>query len=181
MMPDNTVKTTSKICLLGWPFVGKSAILGRYVYDAFEDRYMTTLGVNIVSNHSKMKHKEREYELTNILWDISGSYLLHDIRSLLVNTYMEGSRGAMVVYDSTYDKTFYGMKKMVERFGKVNPERPVVFVANKVDAAANQELIERLLSNVASEHDAPYYFTSAKTGKNIGEAFDTLNKAMIES
>lgn len=171
---------TSKLCLLGPQAVGKTAVIRRYVNDQFSDRYVETIGTKVSGRVQVLYHDKQTCEMTNMIWDINGRMLTEGHREPLMDAHLQGSRGALVIYDSTNTATFNRIDRAIERFRRVNGPRPLVFMANKVDADANEEFVERLISKVASEWDSPYYFTSAKTGKNIEQAFHKLNKAILE-
>ena len=57
-----------KICLIGAFCVGKTALIQRYVYSIFSERYLSTLGVKI----SKKQITVDGVELTMVIWDLEG-------------------------------------------------------------------------------------------------------------
>ena len=57
-----------KIVFLGNQSVGKTAIIHRFIYDAFEDAYMATIGIDFMSQ--KMYVEDKTIILN--LWDTAG-------------------------------------------------------------------------------------------------------------
>jgi len=55
----------------------------------------------------------------------------------------------------------------------------LVFLANKIDLP-NRAFDEEEIKNIASEFNAQYLFTSAKTGENVENAFITVSKLLME-
>jgi GTPase SAR1 family protein len=47
-MPE-TIRISKKIMLLGDPAVGKTSMIRKFVYDVFDDKYITTLGMKVTT------------------------------------------------------------------------------------------------------------------------------------
>ncbi len=166
-----------KVCLLGRPAVGKTQVVERFVHNAFDGHYIQTIGINIVSRREALRFKKQDYVITDLIWDINGKFL--DSQPNLLRTYLQGTSGVIVMYDATNRATVAELTATLRQLKEFWREVPVVFLANKVDLEDTVRLEERVLSGIASEWDADYFYTSAKTGKNIPAAFTALNKAII--
>ncbi len=56
MEPENSV-VQRKVCLLGDFAIGKSILVRRFVYDIFDERYITTIGVSIFEKNFRWTSK----------------------------------------------------------------------------------------------------------------------------
>jgi Ras-related protein Rab-8A len=164
-----------KIVIVGSPSVGKSAIVQRFCYDNFVVEHHPTLGIDL---------KVRDIELNGQriklkLWDTSGEERFRKV----VNTYCKGSEaaGVMVVFDVTDLNSFVAAKKWIATLSELasvnlcrawNPVK--ILVGNKEDL-----LIKRVVSRangeqLAIENKFLYMETSAKSGMNVLESFQSL-------
>ena len=57
----------------------------------------------------------------------------------------------------------------------------MIVLANKVDLKEDAAFDEAHLQTAAKGWDAPYFFTSAKTGKNVEKAFEQLAQMVLAS
>jgi GTPase SAR1 family protein len=169
----------AKVCLLGLPAVGKTQLIRRHVLDEFDSKYIRTLGVNITRHNEDLTVKKKDWGVIDMIWELNGSMACY--RTGLYDAHMGGAKGAFITYDSTDMKTVENLSKTIDTFFKNCGKMPVVFIANKVDLEGRVAVEEKVLSAVASEYDADYFYASAKTGKNVGRAFHALNKAMINA
>jgi Fe2+ transport system protein B len=90
----------------------------------------------------------------------------------------KGASGAFIVLDLSRRETYESFHKWMFSLYKVTGEIPVVVMANKKDLkhTFGKEDLEKLVK----EYGFPFYFTSAKTGENVNEAFHTLGKMMLK-
>ena len=66
-----------KICLLGDPAVGKTSLIKRFVYDEFDDKYISTLGAKVSKKDLQINILRKSNEPINVnmnlsIWDILG-------------------------------------------------------------------------------------------------------------
>lgn len=92
-----------KICLAGEAFVGKTSLIRRFVYDEFEDKYITTLGTKVTKKDLQLKVDGADEErVVLMVWDIMGN---RGIRDLLQEAYFNRANGALLVCDVTRPET----------------------------------------------------------------------------
>jgi hypothetical protein len=115
---------SKKICMLGDFAVGKTSLVRRYVLGEFSPVYHATLGVNIYKHTDAIGtvgRADREpVQLNQILWDIEGFQQRID----LLQTYIHGASGAIVVGDVTRDDTVESMTRHARFFLEQRPGRP---------------------------------------------------------
>lgn len=153
-----------KILLLGDFSVGKTSLVRRYVDGAFDDKYLTTIGVKISKKLCTIEGIECEL----IIWDVEGSTPSKKI-SL---GYYRGASGAIFVGDVTRKVTLDNLKEHQEVFLTENPDATFVTAYNKSD----------MLSEIARDRielDDDTFFTSAKDDVNVEALFTKLMSNML--
>ena len=177
-MPD-LQRMKTKVCLVGEAAVGKTSLVRRHVLDEFDDRYITTLG-------AKVSKREQVYDSPDArttvkmdltVWDIMGE---KGFRDLLKEAFFHGAKGVLAVADLTRYSTLKELDDWIQSVFNVVGEIPVVYAVNKVDLKDEVQILfgDKEISQAARAFDAPYLYTSAKTGENVEAAFRRIG-AMI--
>ena len=153
-----------KILLLGDFSVGKTSLIKRYVDGAFDDKYLTTIGVKISKKLCTIEGVECEI----LIWDVEGSTPSKKI-SL---SYYRGASGAIFVSDIGRQETVDSLDEHKEVFLNENPNASYVTAYNKADT----------LSDIAKENivlDEDTLLTSAKDDSNVEALFIKLMKKIV--
>ncbi len=167
---------SKKICLLGDFAVGKTSLMRRFVYNLFDDRYISTIGVKVTRKTVAVPRASDVVELTMMLWDLAGSEEFTPVRA----SYLRGAAGAVLVYDLTRPETLDGLKSYVDDLLGLNPEARLTLAANKSDLIDRQELGLEQIERFASELALSYYITSAKTGEEVETMFRHLGRLLLD-
>lgn len=173
-----TKRVSKKVCLLGDPSVGKTSLIRKYVFDMFEDKYLSTIGAKITKKVIGLKYKDPypDIELTFMIWDIAGQKTIGAVHP----SYYRGAEGAFIVCDLTRKETLENIPEWANSFFKVAGEVPIFILGNKSDLS-NREFGETELSEMAKRFNAPYFITSAKVGTNVEESFKAMGKTLAKS
>jgi small GTP-binding protein len=168
----------TKIIVIGDPAVGKTSLLNKFTTNKFEKKYLPTVGVNIVKEPVEVKDRNGEDALVNIMfWDIAGQpqfYMLH-------KPYFKGADAMILVFDVTRSSTFSNVKNWYNTAIKFGLSRvPRVIVGNKVDLEEKRKIIVPMMKHLADELNCPYFETSALTGKNVKNLFESMAKKLLE-
>lgn len=170
-----------KICLIGENAVGKTSLIRRFVYDIFEDKYLTTMGLKITKKEIKMYNSKMGGPLNSclILWDIMGQ---KSFRELFNGAYFFGVNGIIAVCDVTRENTLMELDKWMETaLHHAGEMVPIMFLGNKCDLVDKQQLDLDDIGKFASDYsNAEAFLTSAKTGLNVEVAFKTLSEKVLE-
>ncbi|MHA2271546.1 MAG: Rab family GTPase [Candidatus Hodarchaeales archaeon] len=174
-----------KITLLGDGEVGKTSLCNRYMRKGFIEDYMMTVGADI-------SFKTLEVGKTRIklqIWDIAGQPCFEAVRK----SYFGGAIGALFVYDITRPETLENAHNWIEELWKHNEKGkvPVVLLGNKVDlrdsvpsavTSEQGQLVAYELSDPTMDvkSEILHLETSAKTGKNVDEAFHALAEEIVK-
>ena len=175
----NIKKISQKICLVGDFSVGKTSLIRRFVERQFKDQYLSTVGVKISRKSIEVLRQETEEKdlLQLLIWDIEGQTKFKGITP----SYLQGAKGAVIVADVTRAETLAHLQDHLNLFFSINPQGFSIVALNKADLLSSEELTT-LLDNHKYSHLSqviPTYTTSAKTGKNVDQIFQTLANKII--
>ncbi len=166
---------SKKICLLGDFAVGKTSLVRRFVYNLFDDKYISTIGVKVSRKTVAVMTQDGVAELTMMIWDLAGNEEFDHIRA----SYMRGSAGAVLVCDLTRPSSLIQLRENVTHLRTVVKEPRLILAANKVDLVDERQISEQEIQAIAQELDLPYLYTSAKTEEGVEELFRTLGSRLL--
>ena len=171
------MKTISKkVCLLGDFAVGKTSLVRRFVYDLFDEKYISTIGVKVSRKTVAVPTEDGAVvELTMMLWDLAGSEDFSQIRG----SYMRGAAGAILVCDLTRPQSLASLDGYLADLRQVSPQALVIVVANKSDSPEQQLLLSQVQEG-AARLGAKCFVTSARTGENVEDIFRHLGRTLVE-
>jgi len=155
-----------KICLLGDMGVGKTSLMRRFVTGYFDERYLSTVGVNI----SRKTLIRPTCTMNMLLWEIEGA---DGLKKKHLN-FLRGVSGAIIVCDLTRYHTLLTLERYTKQLRELNPSAAIVLVANKADLPIQRVISDNELHAIAHKLSAPYLLASAKTDTQINEAFYLL-------
>ena len=167
-MPQS--KYILKLCLLGDGAVGKTSLVGRFVHDVFDDKYLMSFGTKV----SKKSLTVDDSDVDLMVWDILGQKTNESLHA----AYYKGSVGALAVCDYTRPGTMDSLSSWVRSFREVADNMPVVILGNKADLDKQYSLAE--LTSFSASLGCEVLETSAKTGQNVEAAFAMITRKMVE-
>lgn len=169
-----------KIVLLGDGAVGKTSLVRRYVEQKFSDDYISTIGANF--KKKVIDYEDKDTTLKLMIGDLIGQQGFQKTQK----ANMKGSNGALLVCDLTRPETVesidnYWTPLLEDVLGEVPP---FVFLANKADLVdlKSQEMKDyrsEVLS-LTEKYESKFFFTSAKTGKNVEQAFQDIGLLTLD-
>ncbi|MFQ5986014.1 MAG: Rab family GTPase [Thermoplasmata archaeon] len=173
-------KMKLKICLVGEAAVGKTSLIRRFVDDAFEDRYIATLGAKVIRRELRVRMPDSGKKIHTILtvWDILGH---GGFRDIVKDSYFRGAQGILAVCDVTRPLTMAQLEGWKHSVWENAGEIPAYVLANKADLAEENRLEQDDLEAFCEGWGCPYLFTSAKTGRGVDEAFRGLTGSIVEA
>ena len=178
-MPDNKVENNAtinkKVCLLGDFGVGKTSLVRRFVYERFEDKYLSTIGVKVSRKTITLSYQGKSIDLAIILWDLAGSEEFNHIRA----SYLRGAAGIMLVCDLTRPDTLQHLTSYLDDMNQVCPKADIILAANKADLTDEHRLTSSDIETYASGLKIPFFLTSAKSGDGVETIFEHLGHLMM--
>ena len=171
----------AKICLIGEAAVGKTSLIRRFVEDAFDDRYISTLGAKVSLKRIILPPKrdsDRPVEVQLSIWDLIGerSYL-----ESLHQEYLRGAQGLIAVCDVTRYSTFEALDQWISAAFRVAGEVPLGLIVNKVDL--KDQVIVLYDENEPAQKAAKYNgfatWASAKSGDLVNSVFERMGRDIV--
>lgn len=177
-----------KLVLCGDGAVGKTAIRERFLGRGFSSSYLQTIGADFASVEKEVEVDQSKFSVQYQIWDLAGQTEFGGVRK----TYYEGCFGSLMIFDITRPASFENLPVWIEELwgnsgrGKV----PIVLLGNKSDLKdkfpehIQEKQINQYLSDLNeslgnSGFFVEYLETSALTGQNIPEAFQTIGKQVV--
>jgi small GTP-binding protein len=165
-----------KMVIVGDPGVGKTSTVLRFTDNAFLRTYIPTMGVNITEKTFRVKN----WMIEIILWDIAGQSKFEIMR----RHFYQGSEAILLIFDLTNPSSFRNAKIWYEDIKKnlTNNSELIGYVfGNKSDLITERKIKEENAIKLAEELGLNYIETSAKTGKNLENAFYTIAEEVIKT
>lgn len=162
-----------KLVLIGDSGVGKSCLLLRFADDAFTESYISTIGVDFRFRTVKIEKKTVKLQI----WDTAGQERFRTITS----AYYRGADGIIMVFDVTSTESFDHVNDWLKEVNRYAAEGTVkLLVGNKCDRTADRVVTEEQAKEFANDLGIAYIETSAKSAKNVEEAFLTMAGQLIK-
>ncbi|MFW9879331.1 MAG: Rab family GTPase [Candidatus Thorarchaeota archaeon] len=185
---EKNVLYNFKIVICGASSVGKTCLFNRYCFNSFDFDSSPTVGINFHSVHLKINFKEntdetKENYIVNSIFDFGGQERFKP----LLPRFIEGSNGALLVFDLVNSFTFSQLDFWYEQIIEyaINPDIPIILVGNKSDLLEKTPISEivddKLINNYVKEKQLDgFYKTSSLENYNVLEVFKELNNIMLK-
>jgi small GTP-binding protein len=167
-----------KITLLGDAGVGKTSLVYRFIENRFSRDFKSTLGVNLLKKRVKVKGPDgNDYDVTTQIWDLGGQAAYKKLRKL----YLEGSQGALLVFDITSKESFQNLHEWISALYEGREKIPLILIGNKLDLEQNRQVSIEEAHAYAKSLDLKFdvLLTSAATGEGVEEAFLKLIELLL--
>ena len=168
-----------KICLVGEEAVGKTSLIHRFVSGAFDESYIRTLGAVVSKKTVSLGSMSgRPVSVDMMILDIMGK---RTFLQLFKEAYFHGAKGILAVFDVTRKASLQDLAKWIDGVRDSVGPIPVYTLGNKVDLTERREVNEQEASDALRSYECPILYTSAKTGVNVEQAFQSLAKTIVET
>ena len=172
------MEVNPKIVLCGDGGVGKTALTIRFSKDFFTEDYKMTIGVDFHVKTISTDTPEGPLRCKLQIWDTGGQERFSSIRPM----YYRGSLGALVIYDLTNYESFEHLPQWIEEVrANVKSEVPLLLLGNKSDLIDEATYDDSKLKDIAKSRGfLNLYMTSAKTGKHVQDAFNSIIDTLVK-
>jgi len=158
----------AKVVLIGSIGVGKTSVVERFVHRKFSNNYLSTIGVRVDSAEVKLA----DAKVKLLIWDLAGELYLSE----QYNQYLNGSAGAILIYDITRPDTYDEIQSVAKAISKEHPALSLLILANKSDLRDDPQYRD----GISDDHKFDY-MTSAKTGEKVEMAFQKIAQNILEN
>lgn len=156
-----------KLVLLGESGVGKSSIALRYVRGEFNEHGEATIGAAFLTKTINVNGCAVKFDI----WDTAGQERYHSLAPM----YYRGAPAAVVVYDVMSMNSFNRANLWIKELMQQTSQMVIVLAGNKADMAKeNRAVTKEEGKEFADEYGLIFAETSAKTGMNIEEIFQSV-------
>ncbi|MEM7260810.1 MAG: Rab family GTPase [Planctomycetota bacterium] len=155
-----------KVCMLGAFAVGKTSLVRRFVNSIFDDRYQTTIGVQIEKR--TVEYPENPVDL--MIWDIAGD----DEFFQVPRSFIGGAVGYLLVVDATRRSSGEIAGDLDARAREELGDVPSLLLINKCDLTDEVDLPGDW--SLVGYDSSSVLRTSALTGEGVAGAFDELTR-----
>jgi small GTP-binding protein len=172
------IKHLLKLLLLGDGAVGKTSLILRFIENKFKEEYSMSLGVDFLTKTIRFIDDQDVQRSASLqVWDIAGQ-ARHVSYSHL---YLKGALGAFYVFDLTRrDTLLHIQERWHSQVLRVSPKSLSILIGNKADLKKERALTKTQTKRTRDAmHVIDYIETSAKTGKNVNEAFQTMTTKIL--
>ena len=162
-----------KILTIGESGVGKTCILRRFVEDKFLKNHLATIGIDFKTKTLNINNQEIKLKI----WDTAGQERFRNITT----QYYKGADGIVLVYDVTDEASFDKIKDWMDQIlsNTNKDEICLILLGNKCDIEKRSISYEQG-KTLANELQVNFFETSAQTGQNIKDAFETLTADIMK-
>mmetsp|Transcript_21754 Transcript_21754/g.31566 ORF Transcript_21754/g.31566 Transcript_21754/m.31566 type:complete len:206 (-) Transcript_21754:389-1006(-) len=161
-----------KLVLIGDSGVGKSCLLLRFADNAFNETYVSTIGVDFRFRTIQVEGKTVKLQI----WDTAGQERFRTITS----AYYRGADGIILVFDVTSENSYEHMADWLSEVSRYSSGQKLM-VGNKSDRVHDRAVKRETAQAYASSLNIPYMETSAKNNDNIEETFTAIASALVKA
>jgi len=172
-----TKKYVYKILVAGQGGVGKTTLLTRIVTGKFVQNTAMTIGVEFHLLNLTLGNEDDKIQTVIQLWDFGGQERFR----FMLDSYVAGARGALLLYDMTRLRTLDGLEEWVKIVRTHDPDLPILFVGTKLDRVEDITVSD----DYAKEFLEPlnmfdHMKISSKDGTGVDQAFKKITRKVLE-
>jgi len=166
-----------KVCVFGDGGVGKTTLVNRYLTGFFKSDYKITLGADFYMKKLELDQKQ----ITLQIWDFAGEERFR----FLLPRYVEGSNGAIFMYDITRYSSVNNIHDWLNIFKQGFESQeitiPLIMVGGKLDLDFKRTVQREEAFGLARKNKFDNFIEcSSKTGENVEELFIKISQMMMD-
>ncbi len=164
-------KLVKKICLIGPEGVGKTSLIKRFIDNSFDEKYRSTIGVQI---SQKLVELNADQSVELMIWDLEG----FDISKDYPMSYLLGAATFIFVADISRPNT---ISELISIYSRITPNTKIevapLIAINKIDLVSSSEhetVINKLKASTIFSDISSFHLTSAKLGDSVEDVFKSI-------
>lgn len=172
---DKKYEDKFNVMIIGDEKVGKTAILERFLKKTFLSERKQTIGIEHYDKIIKEENKDFLFKV----WDTAGQEKFR----VMSRSYYQKAHGMILTCAINNRDSFNNLRVWLNNIKETvgMDSIQLLIIANKCDLDCEREVSETEIKEKADELGIEYFETSAKTGKNIDEAFASIFKKVYLS
>ena len=162
-----------KVVMFGSAEVGKTSIIKYEEFHIFSEDCKPT----IVFEHSWKNYLLNEKAIRLQIWDTCGD----ESYNVLLQNYLNKALCVFIVFSLNNELSFQNIEKWIDEIKNNEGEQPIVIlVGNKSDILDERKISNEEIKEFCKKNNLENYFeTSAKTGENVHEMFQSAVKQLF--
>lgn len=169
-MEENQADYIFKIIIVGSSGVGKSALMLRYIDSVFYINSCSTIGVDYKLKTVEVLVNQVPKIVKLQIWDTAGQ---ERFRTLAVQ-YLRGAHAAIFVFSLEDVDSFKSLDYWIELIQKHGNKGKFFLIGSKCDLTPPNVTDDMIRALCEKHTELTYIKTSAKTGENVNELFESL-------
>ncbi|KAJ6253311.1 small gtp binding protein rab8 [Anaeramoeba flamelloides] len=155
-----------KIIIVGESSVGKTSLLMQYYHHCFQEKRMSTLGLDLIFKTLKVG----DHIIGVQLWDSAGQERFRATSRLTFS----GSDAVIYVYDITQHSSFMEIQNWMKETDQYCIDNLYLMIGNKIDLEEERQVNTEEAKEFAKEHKMNFFEVSAKTAINVKKSFEDI-------
>lgn len=168
---DDINEQQLKITLVGDGTSGKTSLCVRLAQENFDKQYKQTVGLDFFLKRYSLPGNTN---VTLQVWDIGGQ----QIGGKMLETYLYGANGILLVYDVTNRSSFENIQDWLEviknAYAKSEKKPYMALIGNKKDLEHLRTVKREKHVEFAQENGMANFFLSAKSGDQVNYCFQKI-------
>lgn len=163
------------LMVIGDEEVGKTTILERYFNRKFNSERKKTIGVEYYLKNYTDPNSDLTYSIK--FWDTAGQEKFRSV----TKHYYQRAHGMLITMAINKRSSFTNLKMWINSIMEnSSADMPLVILCNKYDLEESREVDNSDIENFCKDEKLKFFFTSAKNGLNIDEAFDYIITSVVK-
>lgn len=160
-----------KIIIIGDPGVGKSSFMLRFTDNKFDERYVSTIGVDFKNKLIEVDDKI----ITLQLWDTAGQ----DRFKSITTSYYRGADSVLIMFDLTDRTSFKNVTQWMDEVGRYRTHSVYIILAGSKCDLTDRVVTKDEAEQLAAKYNILYFETSAKKYINVNTVFEEIAQELV--
>ena len=169
-----SAKYVIRVLTIGYTDVGKTSIILRFTKNQFNDKYVSTIGIDFKSK--TLEIDKNSVKIT--VFDTAGQEKYKGI----VKSFYNKANGILLTFDLSNKESFSRLDYWVEELKEhiASNELYILLVGNKKDKKEREVTFEEAQQYAENNNFGGYFEVSAKDGEGINEMFINVAKRSLK-
>ena len=169
-----SAKYVIRVLTIGYTDVGKTSIILRFTKNQFNDKYVSTMGIDFKSK--TLEIDKNSVKIT--VFDTAGQEKYKGI----VKSFYNKANGILLTFDLSNKESFSRLDYWVEELKEhiASNELYILLVGNKKDKKEREVTFEEAQQYAENNNFGGYFEVSAKDGEGINEMFINVAKGSLK-